>query len=305
MRPHRALLRGLLPALAVTTLVLQPSAVATAATPPEPDVASAIDRVQAELATPPDLSQRSEAPVDGTVFAPATTDTTGSGTDAVSPPVITCRISITDPHVAPDPTKIRATTRSNCDFPLPVQVVGVAMYRQGTSTSTSSNIATRFLQQSAAVHTFTTCRTSAYFAIGTATLFAPPGYTPSVAHVTVLSNLVILAEADEPATPIHCERPSQPTPQPPPNPPAPGPAPVINSLFCEYTGANRYFCRLNATGWTQIRWKYNSSNITVWNDKPNPGFGTCSGTPTITVFVANLHGAVSSKRTFRCEGPPL
>jgi hypothetical protein len=289
----------------VTTLVFQSAAPATGGTAPEPDVAGAIDRVRAELATPPDLSQRSAAPVDGAVFARAATDATGSGTDVVSPPVITCRISLTDPHVAPDPTKIRATTRSSCDFPLPAQVVGVAMYRQGTSTSTSSNLATRFLQQSAVVHTFTTCRTSGYFAIGTATLFAPPGYTPSVAHVTVLSNLVLLVAADESATPLHCERPLQPTPKPPPNPPPPGPAPVISSLFCEYLGTNRYFCRLTATDWTQIRWQYNGSTVTVFNNKTNTGIATCSGTPTIRVYVSNLYGMVSSSRTIRCSGPPL
>jgi hypothetical protein len=294
----------LLPALVVTTLVLQPAVPAAAATP-ELDLAGAIDRVRAELAVPPDLSQRSEAPADAAVFAPATTDATGIGIDAVSPPVITCRVSITDPHVAPDPTKIRATTRINCDFPLPVQVAGVAMYRQGTSTSTSSNLATRFLQQSAVVHTFTTCRTSAYFAIGTGTLFAPPGYTPSVAHVTVLSNLVLLAAADESVKPLVCQRPPQPTPQPPPNPPSPGPAPVINSLLCEYLGSNRYLCSLNATGWTQIRWQYNSSNLTARNDMTSTGIATCSGTPTITVYVSNLYGATTAKRTFRCDGQPL
>jgi hypothetical protein len=75
--------------------------------------------------------------------------------------------------------------------------------------------------------------------------------------------------------------------------------------FCEYLGTNRYLCRLTATGWTQIRWQYNGSTVTAFNDKTNTGIATCSGTPTIKVYVANLHGMVSSTRTIRCSGPPL
>jgi hypothetical protein len=300
-------LAGLLGTAFAVTLILQPAA-PTSAAAPGPDLSGAVDRVQAELADPPDLSRAPQLPAAAPVVFHAPHATTGAGIDASVPVpgIITCLLTVFDPHVALQPTKVQATTRVSCSSPLPVMVAGVALYRQGQNSALSSNVATGFLTNSTQASTFTPCQTSGYVALGTATVFAPPGFSPPVAHATVVSNVVLLAATGTGLPPLTCERPPQPTPKPPTNPPTPGPVPDINSLFCEYAGSNRYSCNLNATGWTQIRWTYNGSPISVWNNKPHPPIGNCGGgTPTIKVYVSNSNGTSTAQRRFRCEGQPL
>lgn len=297
MYPSRTLLGGLLVATSVATLLL-PAVPAVAA--PEPDVSGV---ARAEVADSPDLSPAEAGQV---VFS--ATDS-GNTTDGSMGPAatITCLFGVTDPFVALQPTEVQATTRVDCDARLPVVVVGVALYRQGSNSSLSNAVATGFATSSAQVHTFTPCQTSAYVALGTVTAFAPPGFSPPVAHRTAVSNVVLLAATGDAFPPFTCERPPQPPPAPPANPPTLGPAPVISSMSCEYIGGQRYNCRLSASAWTQIRWTYNGSPIPAGNNRTNlPPSSTCGGgIPTIKVFVSNQFGTTTRQDSFRCEGPPL
>jgi hypothetical protein len=303
MRPSRTLLGGLLAATFAATLVL-PVAPAAAAT--QPDLPAAIDRARAELAAPQDLSRQPEVPSAGTVEFQATGAANDNGVDATTAATITCLIAVTDPHVALAPTHVQATTQVNCDFPLPVLVAGVALYRQGENSSLSSAVATGFATNGVEATTATPCQTSAYLAVGTATAFAPPGFSPPVAHITLVSNVVLIAATGTPVPPLTCTRPPQPTPTPPAVPPTPGPAPVISDFRCEYIGSNRFFCSVSATGWIRTSWTYNGFPRTVWSDRLQTGIATCAGgVPTVKVFVSNQHGTTTRQRSFNCSGPPL
>jgi hypothetical protein len=304
MRSSLTLPGGLLAATFAITLVL-PAAPAAAA--PVPDLSAAIDRVEAELAGPPDLSRQPEGPSAGTAVFQASQHANDNGVDATTAgTTITCLITLTDPHVALVPTHVQATTRVNCTFPLSVLVAGVALYRQGENSSLASAVAAGFATNGVEATASTPCQTSAYVAVGTATAFAPPGFSPPVAHITLVSNVVLIAATGTPAPPLTCTRPPQPTPTPPANPPPPGLAPVISDLRCEYIGSNRFFCSLSATGWTQIRWTYNGFARTAWNNKLQTGIQTCAGgIPTVKAYVSNAHGTTTRQQSFTCSGPPL
>lgn len=305
MKPFRTLLAGMLVATVTTALSLLPSAAPASAAPSGPDLSRTVEQIEADLAEAPDRPAGSRS---GTVTFRVTRDGSGAGVNAGPPTIIiiTCVLTVFDPRVATQPTEVEATAEVECDSRVPAIVAGIALYRQGLNHSLASEVAASFFQDDVDVSTSTPCQTSGYFALATATVFFPSGFTPQVGTATVVSNLVLLAATGTAFPPFTCERPPQPTPEPPSNPPAPGPAPVANSVHCEYLGGSMFDCRLSASGWTHIRWTYNNGRIPGWDDKVAPfPFHCAGGTPTITAYVSNEYGTAIAKDRFRCEGQPL
>jgi hypothetical protein len=289
MRVHRNRLRGLaalLGSLVVTAVgtavFLQPASPASAQTL-EP---SAFD---------------SQAMESGTVMFRADGDSAGAGTDSFSgpPTVIWCRYDVFDPHVAPGAlTRVTVHALAQCTWPVPSISAAVSLFRGDNEVSTKA--ATGF-GTGLALTTSGPCQGGAYFAAGTATIFPPPGYSPPFRVFNRVSNIVPINGAGTAVPPHICKQGSTPPPPPPP----PSGLPVVNSMFCEYLGNNRFNCHLSASNWTQIRWTFNGSARSAWNDQVNV-MGTCSGgVPLLKASVSNANGTVTTQDTFRCEGQPL
>jgi hypothetical protein len=207
-----------------------------------------------------------------------------------------------NPRVADlTPFEIQGTSRATCTWPMPTMVVEASLFRNGNEVS--SRVSTGFLKQVHRAHAFGPCVGGGYFTAGTATIFPPPGYTPSFRVFTDVSSVVPINAAGTAVRPFVFQK--SPSPSPTPSPTPPSGAPVINSLHCEYLGNNQFNCHLSASNWTQIRWTYNGTRQAAWDNKTTVQSGCGGGIPLVAVSVSNSNGTRTAQDTFRCEGQPL
>ena len=134
---------------------------------------------------------------------------------------IHCLLSVANPQVPVlKPTQIEGATLVQRTAPLPAISVTVALFRGDDRVSSNT---TNMVGSIAWASTFGPCQGGAYYAAATATLFAPPGYSPSVAVLGVVSNVVPINGAGTAFPPLVCQQGSS---SPPPRPPPPL-APVL------------------------------------------------------------------------------
>lgn len=291
-RSGRARLVALLTSAAVAvlgaTLVLQPAA--SAGVPP---------------ASGADLSEATEVATSGpnAVSFRAIGESSGPGTDSFTGPPsgINCWLNANNPRVPVlKPDQIEGSARADCTWFMSSIRITVSLFRGDSRVST--NTSETFGFPSFGASTFGPCQGGAYFATAVAVIVPPPGYWPPSRVYTDVSSVVPINGAGTAFPPSICQQSSTP---PPTDPPPPSGVPVINSLHCEYLGANQFDCHLSVSNWTQIRWTFNGTRQAAWDNKTTIRSGCGGGIPRITATASNANGSTTAQDSFRCEGQPL
>lgn len=131
---------------------------------------------------------------------------------------ILCVLSVANPQVPVlKPTQIEGSALVQCTAPLPGISLTVALFRGDNRVSSKT---TNVVGSHASASAFGPCQGGAYYATATATLLAPPGYSPAVAVIGVVSNVVPINGAGTAFPPSVCKQSSSPPPPPPPPPPS-------------------------------------------------------------------------------------